>query len=77
MRVVRVQRLFVQALEIIPYTLAENAGMNPIAIVTELRKQHAEGKRTAGINVKKGMIRCALRVRWLPCARPRSSRLRG
>jgi T-complex protein 1 subunit delta len=47
---------FAEALEIIPYTLAENAGMNPIAIVTELRKRHAEGHRTAGINVRKSII---------------------
>jgi len=37
-------------------SLAENAGLNPISIVTELRKRHAEGQKTAGINVKKGMI---------------------
>ena len=30
--------------------------MNPIAIVTELRKRHAEGSRTAGINVRKSVI---------------------
>jgi T-complex protein 1 subunit delta len=30
--------------------------MNPIAIVTELRKRHAEGHKTAGINVKKSII---------------------
>ena len=50
-------------MEIIPYTLAENAGLNPIAIVTELRKRHAEGHKTAGINVKKGMIRCGFFMR--------------
>lgn len=49
-------KAFADALEVIPYTLAENAGMNPIAIVTELRKQHAEGKTSAGINVKKSVI---------------------
>jgi len=49
-------KAYAQALEIIPYTLAENAGMHPIAIVTELRKQHAEGHRTHGINVKRGVI---------------------
>ncbi|RYG52434.1 hypothetical protein EON66_09745 [archaeon] len=49
-------RAFADAMEIIPYTLAENAGMNPMAIVTELRKRHAEGVKTAGINVKKGII---------------------
>jgi T-complex protein 1 subunit delta len=47
---------FAEALTIIPYTLAENAGLNPIAIVTELRNRHALGDSTAGINVRKGSI---------------------
>merc|ERR1712086_111185 len=47
---------FADALEVIPYTLAENAGMKPIDVVTELRKQHAEGIKGAGINVKKGKV---------------------
>ena len=38
----------ISALEVIPYTLAENAGMNPISIVTELRSEHAKGKVGAG-----------------------------
>lgn len=38
-------RAFAEALEVIPYTLAENAGMHPIQIVTELRRQHAEGSK--------------------------------
>jgi len=49
-------RAFAEALEVIPYTLAENAGLNPIATVTELRKRHALGEKTAGINVRKGTI---------------------
>jgi T-complex protein 1 subunit delta len=49
-------RAFAEALEVIPYTLAENAGLHPIAIVTELRKRHAEGSKFAGINVRKGTI---------------------
>lgn len=49
-------RAFAQALEIIPATLAENAGMHPVTIVTALRKLHNEGKTTAGINVKKGVV---------------------
>ncbi|CAH1263807.1 CCT4 [Branchiostoma lanceolatum] len=49
-------RAFAEALEVIPYTLAENAGLNPIATVTELRNHHAEGMKTAGINVRKGCI---------------------
>ncbi|OMP10776.1 Chaperonin Cpn60/TCP-1 [Corchorus olitorius] len=49
-------RSFAEALEVIPYTLAENAGLNPIAIVTELRNRHAQGEINAGINVRKGQI---------------------
>lgn len=44
---------YADALEVIPTTLAENAGLNPIAIVTELRNRHALGERNAGINVRK------------------------
>ncbi|KMS97523.1 hypothetical protein BVRB_5g126360 [Beta vulgaris subsp. vulgaris] len=47
---------FAESLEVIPYTLAENAGLNPIAIVTELRNKHAQGEINAGINVRKGQI---------------------
>lgn len=47
---------FAQALEVVPATLAENAGLNPIVTVTELRNQHAEGLQNAGINVRKGCI---------------------
>lgn len=49
-------RAFAEALEVIPYTLAENAGLNPIATVTDLRNRHALGEYTAGINVRKGII---------------------
>lgn len=46
-------RAFAEAMEVIPFTLAENAGLQPIAVVTELRKRHANGEKTAGINVRK------------------------
>eukprot|EP00741_Cyanophora_paradoxa_P004997 tig00000842_g4844.t1 len=46
-------RAFADAMEIVPYTLAENAGLNPIQIVTELRNRHINGEKTAGINVRK------------------------
>ena len=49
-------RGFAEAMEVIPYTLAENAGLNPIQIVTELRNLHAKGEVHAGINVRKGTI---------------------
>lgn len=49
-------RAFAEALEIVPYTLAENAGLNPIEQVTELRNLHASGKPHHGINVRKGSV---------------------
>ena len=47
---------YAEAFELIPITLAENAGLNPIAIVTDLRNRHAKGDKNAGINVRKGLI---------------------
>jgi len=49
-------RAYAEALEIIPTTLAENAGLHPIAITTELRNRHVQGEKNAGINVRKGII---------------------
>mmetsp|Transcript_27947 Transcript_27947/g.70122 ORF Transcript_27947/g.70122 Transcript_27947/m.70122 type:complete len:528 (-) Transcript_27947:22-1605(-) len=51
-------RAYAEAFEVVPCTLAENAGLDPIAIVTDLRARHAEGKSTYGINVKRGSISC-------------------
>ncbi|KRX24668.1 T-complex protein 1 subunit delta [Trichinella nelsoni] len=47
---------FADALEVIPYTLAENAGLRPIETITELRHRHVNGDSAAGINVRKGCI---------------------
>jgi T-complex protein 1 subunit delta len=47
---------YAEAISVIPYTLAENAGMKPIAVVTELRAQHAAGHAAMGINVKKCIV---------------------
>ncbi|KAI1309096.1 T-complex protein 1 subunit delta [Halotydeus destructor] len=49
-------RAFAEALEVIPFTLAENAGLSPINTVTELRQRHAAGDKNAGINVRKGTV---------------------
>ncbi len=46
-------RGYAEAMEVIPSTLAENAGLHPIGVVTELRKRHANGEKTAGINVRR------------------------
>ena len=51
-----VYRSYAEALEIIPYTLAENAGINPINVVTELRNRHSKGETFSGVSVKKGNI---------------------
>lgn len=47
---------FADAMEIIPRSLAENAGLDPIDILLELRKAHKEGKAHAGINLYNGKI---------------------
>ncbi|KAA8495294.1 T-complex protein 1 subunit delta [Porphyridium purpureum] len=49
-------RAYADALEVVPYTLAENAGLSPVEIVTELRRRHALGEYNTGINVKKGRV---------------------
>jgi len=49
-------KAFAEALEIIPYTLSENAGLSPISVVTELRNKHVKGELYAGINVRKGSV---------------------
>ncbi|CAI2340839.1 unnamed protein product [Caenorhabditis sp. 36 PRJEB53466] len=49
-------RAFADALELVPYTLAENAGLSPIHTVTELRNNHANGNSSYGVNVRKGYV---------------------
>ena len=48
---------FASALEIIPRTLAENAGLDPVNTIIELRKSHADGKAFSGINVEDGGVK--------------------
>ena len=47
---------FAGALEVIPRTLAENAGLDPVDTIIDLRKAHAEGKSTYGVNVYEGGV---------------------
>jgi len=47
---------YADALEIIPLTLAENAGMDPIDSLMELRSKHQAGQIWAGIDPIKGRI---------------------
>ena len=50
-------KAFAEALEVIPTTLAENAGLNSIRVVTDLRHRHALGERNAGVSIKQGGVR--------------------
>ena len=47
---------YAEAFESIPLTIAENAGMDPIDALIELRANQSGGKKTAGINAKEGKI---------------------
>ncbi len=47
---------FADAVESIPATLAENAGLDPIDIIVDLRSAHAEGKATYGVDIGKGKV---------------------
>jgi len=47
---------YAEAFEIIPLTIAENAGMDPIDTIIALRANQSSGKQTMGINAKEGKI---------------------
>ncbi len=54
---------FASALEFIPATLAENAGLDPIDTLTELKSRHDAGERNAGLNLFKNKIENAIEAR--------------
>ena len=45
---------FANAMEIIPRTLAENAGLDPIDMLVALRAEHDKGRKHTGLDVFKG-----------------------
>jgi len=47
---------FAESLEVIPLALAENAGMDPIDTLTELRSKQAKGSKWSGIDARSGKI---------------------
>jgi thermosome len=47
---------FADAIESLPNTLAENAGLDPIDVLVNLRKAHTEGNVNHGINIAKGKV---------------------
>lgn len=50
-----VQR-YAEALEAVPTTLSENAGLDPIDIISELRARHEKGEVWAGVDVHEGKV---------------------
>jgi thermosome len=47
---------FADAIESLPKTLAENAGLDPIDVIVNLRKAHTEGRVHDGIDYTKGKV---------------------
>jgi len=47
---------FADAIEVIPITLAENAGLDPIDVLTDLKVAHEKGVKWAGIDVFTGRV---------------------
>ena len=47
---------FANAIEIVPKTLAENAGLDPIDMMIEMRRTHKKGNKYAGIDVNNGKV---------------------
>ena len=54
---------FANALEFIPLTLAENAGLDPIDILTELKSLHDSGQINTGLNLFTDKIEDVLKAR--------------
>jgi thermosome len=50
-------RSFGEAMEIVPLTLGENAGLDPINLLLELRTRHEKGEKWAGVDVFEGKIK--------------------
>lgn len=47
---------FADAIDIVPKTLAENAGLDSIDMLVELRSQHEKGNKDAGLDVYTGKV---------------------
>ena len=47
---------FAESLEVIPLRLAENAGMDPIDTLTELRSKQMKGSKWSGIDARSGKV---------------------
>jgi len=47
---------FANAIEVIPKTLSENAGLDPIDMMLEVRREHKKGHKNAGVDVQNGKV---------------------
>ncbi len=47
---------FADAIDVVPRTLAENAGLDPIDSLVELRSQHDAGNNTVGLDAERGEV---------------------
>ena len=47
---------FAESLEVIPLTLGQNAGMDPIDVLTDLRARQSKGSKWTGIDVRNARI---------------------
>jgi len=48
---------FAEAMEIVPITLGENGGLDPIDIISDLRARHEKGETWAGVDVFEGKVK--------------------
>jgi T-complex protein 1 subunit delta len=51
-----IMREYAEALEVIPFTLAQNCGLNPVKIVTEMRNKHLSGFTYCGLKARTGQL---------------------
>lgn len=68
---------FADAIEIIPKTLAENAGHDPIDIIVALRSEHGSGKVLSGVDVYKGKTKDMIKTGVLEPLRVKTHAIRS
>ena len=49
-------QIFAEAIETVPVTLGENAGMDPINLLSDLKSRHEKGEKWTGVNVFEGKV---------------------
>jgi chaperonin GroEL (HSP60 family) len=55
-------KIYADALETIAVALTENAGLEPIDVISELRSRHDKGETWFGIDAHEGKIRDMLKI---------------